>query len=130
MTRRALWSAAVAALAAPAVLPALGLAPATFACGSALSLPEVGEHKGETPTIVPFPPPPPQVQLIPEKPAELKRAVWVDGQWVWRTRRWEWQEGKWQVPYKGARYAAPVIVYLPDKKIGWIGGHFHHDFAP
>jgi hypothetical protein len=103
-------------------LCALGLALA--ACGPWVPLPPPGSHEGDEPVIVPSTPPPPQVELIPDRPKGQPNAVWVDGQWLWRGRRWEWDHGRWEVPRPGATYAPPAVVYLADNRIAWFPGRW------
>jgi len=108
-----------------ATVLALALAPAVASCGSSLPLPEMGDHTGDEPVIVPYPPPPPLVELVPDQPANQPDAVWVDGEWLWRGRRLEWQKPRWEVAPKGATFAPPAIVYLADKQIAWFVGRWH-----
>jgi hypothetical protein len=42
---------------------------------------------------VPYPPPPPHAERVPERPSEP--AVWVDGSWEWSGTRWRWVDGGW-----------------------------------
>lgn len=97
---------------------------ALAACGPWLPLPKPGTHEGEEPILVPSAPPAPQVEIVPERPVDSPSAVWVDGQWLFRGRRWEWEPGRWEVPPPGATYAAPLVVYLPDKRIAWHAGRW------
>jgi hypothetical protein len=98
---------------------------ASAACGPWVPLPKPGSHEGDEPVIVPEAPPTPQVEILPERPAERPEAVWVDGQWLWRGRRWEWEPGRWEVPLPGATYAPPMVVYRPDRRIAWFAGRWH-----
>jgi hypothetical protein len=91
---------------------ALGLATlgtvAAIACG-APRLP-APDYTGQPTTAlveVPYPPPPARVEAVPEPPSE--RAVWIDGEWIWK-RRWSWKAGRWVVPPPGARYAPWTTV--------------------
>lgn len=94
------------------------------ACAASVPLPKEGDHTGDPRVYVPYPPPPPQVEILPPMP-EQKGVVWVDGQWMWRGRRWEWQRGGWVVPLPGATYAWPAIEYGPELRVGWIAGAWH-----
>lgn len=99
----------------PCVLVALA------GCTPALPVPKVGPHVGEQPLTVPFPPPPAQPEVIPERPKD-KRAVWVDGEWQWKGRRWVWQNGSWQVPYPGSYWAPGVTLRQPDGSLAYFQG--------
>jgi len=74
--------------------------------------------------IVGEPPPPPKVEVVPPAPDGMRDTVWVSGQWQWSGRRWEWREGRWELQAEGATYAAPRIVYLSDRTIGWFPGRW------
>jgi len=82
------------------------------ACADRLPKPEIGPHVGESPVLVPYPPPPARVEVVPARPS--KKDVWIDGEWVWQGRRWVWQRGGWQVPPANTYYAPPVLVRQPD----------------
>jgi hypothetical protein len=60
--------------------------------------------------VVPYPPPPAQVEEIPSGVSD-PRCAWVDGHYAWAGRRWEWQPGRWVVPPPGCYYAAPVVAW-------------------
>jgi hypothetical protein len=90
-------------------------------CTPALPVPRVGPHVGEVPTIVPFPPPPAQPEVIPARPKE-KGSVWVDGEWQWKGRRWVWQRGSWQVPYPGSYWAPGVTIRQQDGSLAYFQG--------
>ena len=93
---------------------------ALAACASKLPVPQVGAHDGETPVIVPYPPPPPQAEVIGDFPTGQ---VWLDGQWKWDGRMWHWTAGHWETLSNDSLYAPPSITYLPDGTIGWYEGH-------
>ncbi|MEZ4293696.1 MAG: hypothetical protein R3B70_01880 [Polyangiaceae bacterium] len=95
------------------------------ACGPSVPVPELATHDGDEPILVPYPPPVPRVELIPPRPAQPPKTVWIDGQWIWRARVWEWQPGRWEPLYPGATYAPPAIVYLLDRRIAWYAGKWH-----
>ena len=94
------------------------------ACGPWLPSPERADHAGEEPVRVASVPPPPKIEVVPERPADPPETVWIDGEWLWRGRRWEWKQGRWEVPPRGAAHAPPAIVYLEDDKIGWFPGRW------
>lgn len=91
---------------------------ALCACAGSAKLPPVATHAGETPVLVPYPPPPQKVEILPPRPAAAG-AVWIDGEWQFVSGRWEWRQGRWEVPPEGATYAPPVIDYLSGEQIAW-----------
>jgi hypothetical protein len=104
---------------------AVAIALAMTGCGGGLAVPTTGAHVGEEPVLVPFPPPPARVEIIPAPPAGSKRAVWVDGEWLWKGRRWVWQQGQWFDAPPGATYAPPATVRLSDGQTAWFAGAWH-----
>jgi len=77
---------------------------ALAACGSSLPRPPKGEPPPSAYAEVPYPPPPAQVERVPERPQ--RRAVWVDGSWLWSGTRWRWRDGGWfEPPPAGVVYA-------------------------
>jgi hypothetical protein len=102
------------------------LALALVACGSnRLPVPPNGPHVDETPTLVPYPPPPARVEIIPDPPKEMKNPVWIDGEWQWKGRRWVWQRGQWEMPLPGGYYAPSATVALSDGTLAWFPGKWH-----
>jgi hypothetical protein len=95
-------------------LAALALALALAACRS-LPLPRAGAQPSrgddgyEAPQEVPNAPPPGKVKIVPERPAQLKNPVWIDGQWEWKDMRWQWTEGGWEDQADGMYYAQGVL---------------------
>jgi len=61
--------------------------------------------------VVPYPPPPAQVETLPAPPAD-PRCVWADGQWLWQTDRWVWSPGSWVVAESGCAWAPPAVSWL------------------
>src|SRR5262249_39678589 len=71
-----------------------------------------------------------------------KRAVWVDGEWIWKARggstlgKWEWQKGGWVDPPYGASYShgtlermknGALVVYAPH----WhLPAHYEASYSP
>ena len=92
----------------------LGAALALAGCGGGIPTPVTGPHVGEEAMVIPYPPPPAKVEVVPPAPKELKRPVWVDGEWQWRGRRWVWQPGQWQEQVAGFYYAPSTAVRLAD----------------
>jgi hypothetical protein len=76
-----------------------------------------GEHQGDDPQIVISMPPPGNVEIVPAVPRDLKRAVWIDGEWDWTGRRWVWKEHGWQEAKAGLVYDPPVTRRLPDGRL-------------
>lgn len=109
---------------------ALASAALMGSCGSSLPLPETCDHSGDEPVIVPYPPPAPQVEIVPEMPKKEAELVWIDGEWAWRGRRWEWQKGRWEVAVPGAKFAPPTVVFLADQQIAWFAGRWHAGAKP
>jgi len=81
-------------------------------CGSTLPKPPSGEHPKNDYEEVPYPPPAAAPEIVPETPDE--RAVWVDGQWVWRARYYVWQRGGWVIPPPQTYFAPSERRYGPD----------------
>lgn len=88
--------------------------------GSVLAIPKTGSHTGETPIVVPYPPPAARVEVIPDPKSPT--LVWVDGQWVWKSRRWVWQAGQWEEPLENGFYAPPSTVMLSDGSVAYFPG--------
>ncbi len=74
------------------------------ACGRSLPGPPKGMPPSTAFIEIPFPPPPAQIELIPERPHG--RSVWVDGSWEWTGMRWRWKDGGWfEPPPRGVVYS-------------------------
>jgi hypothetical protein len=95
---------------------------ALVACGSTVPVPKSGPHVDEEPILVPYPPPPARVEVIPAPPANVKGAVWIDGEWLWKGSRWVWQGGQWQAPYPDGYYAPPATLRLADGSLVYFAG--------
>jgi hypothetical protein len=96
------------------VLGALLALSSPVACGGSLPQPRFTQHgPEEKPQEVPTPPPSGKVEIVPKKPAELKHAVWIDGEWEWTGRRWVWKEHGWQEEPPGEAYAPPITMRRP-----------------
>ena len=80
-------------------------------CSAALPRPPAAQVSGSDYVPVPFSPRTPPVEFIPPRPN--KKAVWVDGSWVWAGNRYGWRFGSWVIPPPGARHARWVIVRRP-----------------
>jgi len=100
----------------------LGMALGTGACSHALPTPPTGPHLHEDPVQVPYPPPAARVDLIQLPPVEMKHAVWIDGQWMWRGRRWVWEPGQWVDLGPNQYYARPTVSWLSDGRLVWFAG--------
>lgn len=68
----------------------------------------------ERSVTVPYPPPPGKVEIILDRPRNLKHPVWVDGQWLWMGRRWTWKDGGWEENREGEYYAPPKTARIWD----------------
>jgi hypothetical protein len=101
-------------------LPVLFAVLALVAC-STLPVPRICRHgKPEVAVVVPYPPPPGKIEIILDRPSNLKHPVWIDGEWTWKGRRWEWTDGTWQenrdgwyAPAKTVRISDGTLVQYP-----------------
>jgi hypothetical protein len=74
------------------------------ACGSSLPAPPKTTQPPSAFVEVPAPPPPAEVERVPEHPRV--RAVWIDGSWEWTGTAWRWKVGGWfAAPRRGIAYA-------------------------
>jgi hypothetical protein len=80
------------------------------ACGGGSALAPSGRHpiQHQEYITVEFPPPPAQIEEIPEQLSDQSECVWVDGYWHWRGR-WVWIPGRWVMAPEGC-YRAPAVV--------------------
>lgn len=109
-------------------LPLLGVVVSLAACASSLPTPRTGPHANEKPLVVPYPPPPGEVEVIPPRPPASKDPVWVDGEQQWNGRRWAWKEGGWRdqapdeyfAPSTTERASDGTLLHYPGiwKKVG------------
>jgi len=106
MTRARTRRRAAAMVGAATVGAALG------ACAASTPLVPKGPHPAHVQEFVAvtFPPPPAQVEEIPNSLGG-EHCAWVDGHYGWDGRRWEWQAGRWVVPPAGCYYAEPVVAW-------------------
>jgi hypothetical protein len=93
---------------------ALGMVVSLAACTSSLTAPRTGPHADETPAVVPYPPPPGEVEVIPPRPPGLKNPVWIDGEQQWNGRRWAWKEGGWRDQAPDEYFAPPTTERASD----------------
>lgn len=98
------------------------VAAALSACAAKLPVPPPGPHTGDTPILVPYPPPAARVEIVMPGPPG---AVWVDGQWEWQARRWVWKPGEWVKRVPTSTYAPPATVRLADGTLAWFEGRWH-----
>ena len=75
------------------------------ACAASLPAPPLAAPPRSAFVDVPYPPPPAQVERVPNRPRS--DAVWVDGSWEWSGRLWRWKDGGWFAP------PAPGVKYAP-----------------
>jgi hypothetical protein len=97
-------------------------------CAARIPLPAETSHEGDTPVVVPYPPPPAQVEMVGPPPDDA--AVWVDGSWRWTGTAWTWTEGEWERPPSGARYAPPIVVRQSNGELVYFPGSWHAPSAP
>jgi hypothetical protein len=83
------------------------------ACGSSTNLAPKGPHPPHVQefVLVDFPPPPAQVEEIPESLASGPDCVWVDGHYAWEDRRFAWHPGQWVMPAEGCYFAPAVTAW-------------------
>jgi hypothetical protein len=116
------------------IVRALALAFALVGCSRVLPEPKMADddRQGEQPTVVSSMPPPGKVEIVPPHPPELKRPVWIDGEWEWSAgRRWVWKEHGWEENHPGEVYELPVTKRLPDGKLVHFPGRWKRpDSAP
>lgn len=77
-------------------------------CSAALPRPPAAQVSASDYVPVAFSPRTPPVEFVPPRPS--KKAVWVDGSWVWTNNRYVWRFGSWVIPPRGARHARWVVV--------------------
>jgi hypothetical protein len=95
-----------------------------IACAPRLPTPPVGLHTSEDFAIVPYPPPPAQVEFVPPRPNE--RALWVDGHFEWTGNGFAWHRGRWDVPPgAGAYYAPATTVRTSNGQLLYYRGSWH-----
>lgn len=81
-------------------------------CGASTPVVPKGPHPPHIQEFLPvaYPPPPAQVEEIPNG-VKNPSCAWEDGHYTWEGRRWEWQAGRWVVPAPGCYYAPPVVAW-------------------
>ncbi|HVJ13984.1 MAG TPA: YXWGXW repeat-containing protein [Polyangiaceae bacterium] len=93
---------------------AFRFAPAALAvaCGGGVALAPSGPHpiNAQEFVEVEFPPPPAQIEEIPERLPEQDECTWVDGHYHWRGR-WVWIPGRWVVPPEDCYYAPALVEW-------------------
>jgi hypothetical protein len=99
------------------------LAMGASSCAPRIPLPAQTSHEGDSPIVVPYPPPPAQVEMVGPPPDDS--AVWVDGSWRWTGASWAWTEGGWERPAAGARYAPPIAVRQSNGELVYFPGSWH-----
>ena len=92
-------------------------------CAAHVPVPPVATHDGDAPVIVPYPPPPAQVEMV--GPAPDDQAVWVDGSWLWTGQAYVWNAGGWQHPAPGLGYAPPMVIRQTSGELVYFPGSWH-----
>lgn len=83
---------------------------AASACGSSdLPAPAFVQQPTSALSQIPYVPPPPRIEYVPEKP-KTGGVVWIDGEWVWQGQRWAWKRGRWVKPPTNAAFAPWTTV--------------------
>jgi hypothetical protein len=83
----------------------------SWACGS-LPHPSYAAQSSSALVPVPDPPPPARMELVPPSPEG--RAVWIDGEWIYRRGRWDWLLGRWVIPKPRSKFSPWVMVRASD----------------
>ena len=100
------------------------------ACGPSLPGPAKVEHPPSAFSIVPYPPPAALAEVVSERP-DRSRAVWLDGDWVFRGRRYAWRRGGWYEPRDEVAYAPSRVVFESDGRVLFApGGWYDSRRAP
>ena len=83
------------------------------ACGSSTHLAPKGPHPPHVQefVLIEYPPPPAQIEEIPEAIEAAPECVWVDGYYAWEERRFAWHPGQWVLPTEGCYYAPAVTAW-------------------
>ena len=81
-------------------------------CGGGLALAPSGPHPLHIQEFVEvdYPPPPNQIEEIPESVEGEPDCVWTDGHYEW-DGSWMWRPGRWVLPPEDCYYAAPVVAW-------------------
>jgi hypothetical protein len=82
------------------------------ACSASTPLVPRGSHPPHVQefVVVPYPPPPAEVEEIPAGHRN-ERCAWVDGHYRFAGRGFSWQAGRWVLPTPGCYYAPPVVAW-------------------
>jgi hypothetical protein len=103
------------------------------ACGSSTQLAPKGPHPPHVQEfqLVEFPPPPAQIEEIPEAIESAPDCVWVDGYYAWEERRFAWHPGQWVLPTEGCYYAPPVTAWsrVGEPRLYYTPPRWYHDDA-
>ena len=92
-------------------------------CQPSLPTPPTGDHSGDEPMAVPYPPPPARVEMVPPQPHE--GALWQDGHWQWNGDTYTWSDGRWLDSPAGATYAPPMTTRRADGQLLYYPGSWH-----
>jgi hypothetical protein len=110
-----------------AVAPPFALVVAIACRGPSVPTPPTRGHAPlvSEATCVPFPPPPPKVEIVGARPSD--RHVWLDGAWSWRMRRWVWRPGGWAIAPDRSFFTPWQLVRLPNGALAFHPAHWHRD---
>jgi hypothetical protein len=114
--------------------PCVAIAVAFAACGGPrVPEPEYREHpKQATEAMcVPYPPPAAKPEETGKPPND--RAVWTDGDWIWRPQggpsstkgKWVWRPGAWIEPPYSATYSRSALIRMSNGALAWYAPHWH-----
>ena len=106
--RRPLSLRLVVALAGFAGVVAMG-------CGSSFPPPPLVPQTDDAFSEVPYPPPPAQIEFVPDVPDG--NVAWVDGAWTWEGTQWRWKRGGWFSVPPGTAYAPWQTKRAPDGRL-------------
>jgi hypothetical protein len=84
-------------------------------CGSSFPPPPLVPQTDDAFSEVPYPPPPAQIEFVPDVPDG--NVAWVDGAWTWEGTQWRWKRGGWFSVPPGTAYAPWQAKRTPDGRL-------------
>ena len=100
---------------ASARLAGLVAAVVAIGCGSSFPPPPLVPQTDDAFSEVPYPPPPAQIEFVPDVPDGA--VAWVDGAWTWEGTQWRWKRGGWFNVPPGTRYSPWQAKRTPDGRL-------------